>query len=99
MNARLEDPERMESHGYSFVHLNQDFSVQEALKKCSEIARITMTARDYYDLKAFSYFPSDFSYHDFLTITQKVPPEELPFATSVESLNLTYRSELGLSAV
>lgn len=38
-----------------------------------------MSAKDYFDLKAFSYFPSDFTFSKFLAAAQQCNPDDLPF--------------------
>ncbi|MCD0424136.1 hypothetical protein LOC51_43565 [Rubrivivax sp. JA1024] len=38
-----------------------------------------MSARDYFDLKSFSYFPPALGFERFMDIARKAAPDELPF--------------------
>jgi len=43
------------------------------------LSRELMTARDYFELKAFSYFPRDFTYAQFEALAFASEPSTLPF--------------------
>jgi len=84
--ATLVDPASLETYGYGFMHLSKDIDAERAQHLCASIARKFMEAKDYYDLKAFSYFPAMFTFSEFLALAQKCNPDDLPFYISDASV-------------
>lgn len=65
--------------GYSEMHLSPAFDRTASLARSLAISRSFMTARDYFDLKSFSYFPRSLSWEKFSAICRSAS-EELPFS-------------------
>jgi len=47
------------------LNLSDEISLSIANEICQKISRMFMNAKDYFDLKSFSYFSRDYSYNDF----------------------------------
>jgi len=52
--------------GVTSFNLSESIDHKESLKISKELSRDFMTAKDYFDLKSFSYFSRDYKYRDFL---------------------------------
>ncbi|SIO96739.1 radical SAM protein [Vibrio spartinae] len=52
--------------GVTSFNLSASIDHKESLKISKELSRDFMTARDYFDLKSFSYFSRDYTYSDFV---------------------------------
>ena len=70
----------LEAKGYAFPSLSDDFDSNQAMLLSTQLSSQLMDARDYFDLKTFSYLRPGFEWNDFVSICQKVPSEKLPFA-------------------
>ena len=77
--AALVHPESLDIQGYGFIHLSKTIDSELAQQLSASVARYFMKAKDYYDLKAFSYFPTKFTFSDFLAVAQRCNPDDLPF--------------------
>jgi len=53
-------------YGVTHINLSSQINNNDALKLSKELSREFMTAKDYFDLKSFSYFPRNYEYKDFL---------------------------------
>ncbi|MEF1245292.1 hypothetical protein [Vibrio campbellii] len=52
--------------GVTSFNLSSAINYVDSLRISKEISRDFMTAKDYFDLKSFSYFSRDYSYSDFI---------------------------------
>lgn len=77
--ARPVNGDDIDRLGYCNMHLSSEISQDIALSKARELSRSIMTAKDYYDLKSFSYFPRQLTYEEFCLASQSVPTDSLPF--------------------
>ncbi len=79
LGATVVDEETLDRDGYAQLHLSSEVDHDFATQFSSDLAREYMTARDYYDLKAFSYLPRDYSWDSFRKDISSVSPDRLPF--------------------
>ncbi|WP_437304474.1 B12-binding domain-containing radical SAM protein [Sorangium sp. So ce388] len=56
--------------GYAHLNLSADISHDAAMTISRDISRSFMHAKDYFDLKSFSYFPRSFRWNDFQDIVR-----------------------------
>ncbi len=77
--ARPVDPDQAETEGISQLHLSWAFDAEAAEAASLELSRRHMTADDYYDLKAFSYYPRSFDRRDFDADVAQTDRTLLPF--------------------
>jgi hypothetical protein len=61
------DANSLDAKGYSDLHMSDEIDNASAVVICRAVSRNFMTARDYFELKAFSYFPRGFSWTDFMS--------------------------------
>jgi hypothetical protein len=69
----------LETLGYADLHLSKDFDWANSLERCLKIGQSFMNARDYFDLKSFSYFPRSLTWQGFQEIVAQTPEQILPF--------------------
>lgn len=69
----------LENFGYQYLNLSYEIDYMTSIKISNRISKSIMSTVDYYDLKSFSYFPRDFTFHKFLRIIEKYPKEKFPF--------------------
>jgi len=69
----------LETLGFVDLHLSEDFDWVNSLERCLRIGQSFMTARDYFDLKSFSYFPRSLTWHRFEIVVAQTPKAILPF--------------------
>jgi hypothetical protein len=70
---------QIELEGYCRVAPSREVSAWQADSMALALSRELMTARDYFELKAFSYFPRDFTYAQFEDLAFASEPSTLPF--------------------
>lgn len=75
------DPSQAEAEGISQLHLSSAFDAEAAEAASLELSRRHMTADDYYDLKAFSYYPRGYDRTDFDADVAETNRTLLPFTT------------------
>jgi hypothetical protein len=73
------DDAAVERDGFARMHLSRSISFESSLEIASQIRRQFMSARDYFDLKSFSYFPRGFTYSEFLSACAMSDRDKLPF--------------------
>ncbi|MCG3844246.1 radical SAM protein [Photobacterium damselae] len=77
-NKKIDFIKELESSGASIDHteqlvgitnfnLSKNISANKARELSKEISQDFMSAKDYYDLKSFSYFPRYYTYDDFIS--------------------------------
>lgn len=77
--GRLVSSDQLDKEGFADLHLSEEIQHDKSIEAARDISQLMMLDRDYYDLKAFSYFPPSTSFDDFRTIAQGCRPESLPF--------------------
>jgi hypothetical protein len=82
------DPDDLEAKGYADLHLSATMSHAESVLAARRVSRTMMTARDYFDLKAFSYFPPSFTFEEFMAHARMQDQQTLPFRCEAEDLKL-----------
>jgi hypothetical protein len=68
-----------EIKGVTYLNLSEEIDFYKSLDISKQISREFMTAKDFFDLKSFSYFARDYKYSDFLTDIEQVNQEEVSF--------------------
>lgn len=81
LGAVLVDEEGLERRGYSHLHMSASFSHDDSTAMCTEIAKQFMTQKDYFDLKAFGYFPRFLDYPSFCRLVREnyAQRDRMPF--------------------
>lgn len=69
--------------GVTSFNLSSSIDHENSLRLSKEISKDFMTARDYYDLKSFSYFSRDYTYSDFV---QDIKAENDSYSFEVSNL-------------
>lgn len=77
--ARPVDPDQAEAEGITQLHLSSAFDAKAAEAASLELSRRHMTADDYYDLKAFSYYPRSYDRSHFNADVAETDRVLLPF--------------------
>jgi hypothetical protein len=78
--AEAVDPKALDRDGLAHLHLSAEMDHDAATAASVDLARAFMTARDYYDLKGFSYLPRGTTWTEFSAWCDASPAEALPFA-------------------
>jgi hypothetical protein len=65
LGASEAEPGALETLGFAHLHLSTEIPHDVAIEVSHDISRSFMSARDYYDLKSFSYLPRSFTWNDF----------------------------------
>lgn len=63
--ASIVDPDALEAEGFVDLHLSKEMPHDAAVAAALTVSRRFMTARDYFDLKSFSYLPRGLSWEAF----------------------------------
>ena len=66
--------------GITKINLSKEISFSEADDICQKISKMFMSAKDYYDLKSFSYFDRNYTYSEFTSDVIKSDINLLPFS-------------------
>ncbi|MTV41905.1 B12-binding domain-containing radical SAM protein [Duganella radicis] len=74
------DPDSSHDSGISMIHLSHDFDAGSAEAASLELSRRYMDADAYFKLKAFSYYPRDYTRVDFDRDVAASDTSQLPFA-------------------
>lgn len=80
LGARPVSPWSLDSQGFAELHLSERMTNEEAIGAASVLSRSLMSARDYFDLKAFNYFPRDLTFDRFIASLSGRNQSNLPFA-------------------
>jgi hypothetical protein len=76
--AQLLDPEALDRDGYAHLHMSAEISHDCAVELALSLSQAMMGARDYFDLKAFSYFPRGTTWEAFDRVV-RASAAPLPF--------------------
>ena len=80
--ARAVSESDLETKGFADIHLSDELSNQDATISANELARKFMSARDYFDLKSFNYFPREMTFESFNEMTVGASEDMLSFRLS-----------------
>ncbi len=80
--ASVVDPDALDRDGYAHLHLSPSLSHESAQAEAKRLSRSFMSARDYFDLKSFSYFPRSLTWPDFCDLVRSSPAADYSFTTS-----------------
>lgn len=69
----------LDRQGYTHLHLSSHMPHERAIEESRKLSRSFMTERDYYDLKAFSYFKPSMTFTDFVESARTAAQDELNF--------------------
>ena len=79
LGATPVDIQSIENFGYANIHLSEEIDFEKSLEVARNIRNRFMSAKDYFDLKSFSYFPRSYTYDDFIADVQKCNHKDLNF--------------------
>lgn len=65
LGAKILEQKENDIEGVTNINLSDEISSSEADYICQKISRMFMSAKDYYDLKSFSYFERDYTFDNF----------------------------------
>jgi hypothetical protein len=82
LGARPVDRSSALTTGITQLHLSAEIDLAEAEQVSLDLSRRYMDANAYFDLKAFSYYPRNYTRSNFDSDLEASPPERLPFRTS-----------------
>lgn len=80
LGATLFSPNDLDEKGYCHLNLSGELDHVEVEKLSLETSQSFMSQRDYFDLKAFSYFPRGYLYETFLEVLRCADRATLPFS-------------------
>jgi hypothetical protein len=80
LGASLVDPSAPDRDGYALMNLSPSMDHAAANQHSISISKSFMTARDYYDLKSFTYLPRGYSFEDFQRDAECIDESLLPFS-------------------
>ncbi|NUQ77829.1 MAG: radical SAM protein [Polyangiaceae bacterium] len=72
-------PGSLDEQGFAHFHLSAEIPHDMAVTLSRDISRSFMSARDYFDLKSFSYLPRSFKWNDFYNLVTTHNNAEYPF--------------------
>ena len=84
LGASIPKGEDISTKGYINLDLSPEINYATAQKYAVEIPKLIANQRDFYDIKAISYFDPTYTYSDFLKDVEKCNLDDLPF--SVETV-------------
>ena len=79
LGASIPVGENIEKNGYVDLNLSNSIDRDTAKKISTEIPRLIANQKDFYDIKAISYFEPDYTYSDFMKDLEVCNPSDLPF--------------------
>ena len=79
LGASFPENNQFEEEGYCALNLSPEISAADAVKIGRRLSGIVADQRDFYDLKAFSYFEPGYSYEEFLEDLHSCDAAALPF--------------------
>ena len=79
LGACAVDPAALDRDGYAHLHLSPELPHEAAVEESLALSRAFMSARDYFDLKSFSYMARGTTWERFLGWCDGVDPSGLSF--------------------
>lgn len=78
-NAYVYVKDELKNKGYANIDLSDDIALNNIDSIMREFSQEFMNARDYYELKSFCYYSTDYKFKDFMNEVEKLDPSLLPF--------------------
>ncbi len=78
--ASTVDEDSLASYGYADLNISKKIDAKTAKEMCLALSRELMNDREYFFLKAFSYFDRSFDYKDFREIVRLNSTEDFSFS-------------------
>ena len=85
LGASIPDGEDITKTGYVDLNLSDTIDRDTARKLSVEIPKLSANQRDFYDIKAISYFEPDYSYSDFIQDLKLCNSSDLPFSIDLDA--------------
>ena len=79
LGASIPVGDNIEKNGYVDLNLSNSIDRDAAKRISTEIPRLIANQKDFYDIKAISYFEPDYTYSDFMKDLEVCNPSDLPF--------------------
>lgn len=79
--AQVVETGALDRDGFAHLHLSRDLSHEGAIELATELSKAFMSARDYFDLKSFSYLPRSLSWQSFQELLAQTPDGGYSFRT------------------
>lgn len=79
LGARPVDPSALDRDGYVHLHLSEELSHEAAVRESLLLSRQFMSARDYFELKSFSYMARGTTWEDFVSWCRDADAASLSF--------------------
>ncbi len=83
------DAAALETEGFTHLHLSEAMSSEQSSAVALDISRSMMSARDYFDLKSFSYFPPAWTFDRFMDVALSSSTAGLPFTIDARAIEVT----------
>jgi len=83
LGASVPEGQNIEKTGYIALNLSDEIKLADTQRIGHELACIVADQKDFYDIKAFSYFEPNYTYEDFLIDLKESNPAILPFCISI----------------
>ena len=77
--------EDIDKTGYIDLNLSDSIDFMTAKRLCVDIPKLIANQKDFYEVKAISYFEPDYSYEDFLDDVRKSDQALLPFKVDFDA--------------
>lgn len=87
LGASIPIGEDIEKTGYVDLNLSRDIDKTTAKQISTKIPKLVANQKDFYDIKAISYFEPNYSYTDFINDIKKCNIADLPFTIEPNILN------------
>ena len=85
LGASIPDGEDITKTGYVDLNLSDSIDRDTARKLSVEIPKLIANQRDFYDIKAISYFEPDYTYSDFIQDLKLCNFSDLPFSIDLDA--------------
>ena len=85
MGASIPVGEDITKTGYVDLNLSDSINRDTAKMFSVEIPKLIANQRDFYDIKAISYFEPDYTYSDFIQDLKACNPSDLPFSIDLNA--------------
>ena len=83
--ASIPPGEDIEENGFVELNLSDEIGISAAKKLTIEIPKLIANQREFYDIKAISYFEPDYTYSEFINDIKLCNIAELPFSVDIVS--------------
>ncbi len=87
LGATIPDEGQITNTGYIDLNLSPEIDSEEAKRISVMMPKFIATQKDFYDVKAISYFERGYSYSDYLKDLARCDPSELPFTIAKDPVD------------